>query len=62
MPHKPPARLRELMDELSRAQSEAGDIADKARQEVAGLIRGAGLRPATPVSAGGRSKLGRKKR
>src|SRR5688500_333970 len=62
LPHKPAARLRELMDERNRAQSEAGDIADKARQEVAGLMRGGELKPATAANAARRSKLGRKKR
>ena len=62
MPQKDATRLRELMDALNRAQSEAGDLADKARQEVAGLMRGGQLKPASASNAGGRSKLGRKKR
>lgn len=62
MPQKTAARLRELMDELNRVQSASGDLADKARQEVAGVMRGGELRPATPSNPQRRSKLGRKKR
>jgi hypothetical protein len=62
MPHKTAARLRELMDELNRAQSESGDTADKARQELAGVMRSGELRPASEPIAQQRSKLGRKKR
>lgn len=62
MPQKTAARLRELMDELNRAQSESGDVADKARQELAGVMRGGELKPATEPTSPQRSKPGRKKR
>ena len=50
------------MDELNRAQSESGDVADKARQELAGVMRGGELKPATEPTSPQRSKPGRKKR
>ena len=50
------------MNELNRAQSASGDLADKARQYLAGVMRSNELRPATSSSAARRSKLGRKKR
>lgn len=63
MPQKHAARLRELIDELDRAQAESGDLADMARQELAGLMRGGELEPARGTSAARRStKAGRKKR
>ena len=63
MPHKTAARLRELIQELERAQSESGDLADRARQELSDLARNGELRP---VGTGGEvlrtRKAGRKKR
>ena len=50
------------MDELNRAQSVSGDLADKARQELAGVMRSGELRPASEATAPQRAKLGRKKR
>ena len=63
MPHRTEARLRALMEELKRAQSESGDVADKARQDLSELMRGGQLKPAGPGQAAPRAKkAGRKKR
>jgi hypothetical protein len=51
------------MEELKRAQSESGDVADKARQDLSELMRGGQLKPAGPGQAAPRAKkAGRKKR
>lgn len=63
MPHKAAARLRELLEQLKRAQNESGDLAEQARHELAGLIHDPALRPASASDSGRRKKkAGKKKR
>ena len=72
MPQKTAARLRALLEELTKTQSESGSLAQQARQDIAGVIASGELRPvgtsgssrrkkkaaATPA----RKKQGKKKR
>jgi hypothetical protein len=63
MPHKTASRLRELLEELQRAQHESGGLAQQARQELAGMMNGGELRPVGTAGGGPRKKkAGRKKR
>jgi hypothetical protein len=63
MPHKTASRLRELLEQLQRAQRESGGVAEQARQELAGVINGGELRPVGTIGAMPRKKkAGRKKR
>jgi hypothetical protein len=62
MPYKPSARLRGLIDELSRARTESGQAADEARRELTAILRNRDLTPATAAQRPPRRKAGRKKR
>lgn len=63
MPHKAESRLRDLIEELQRAQDEAGGLAERVRQDVAGAMTGAELRPVgTSGSRTRKKKAGKKKR
>lgn len=56
------SRLRELLEQLKRAQHETGDVAEQARHELAGLINGRALKPASAPDSSRKKKAGRKKR
>ena len=62
MPHKPEARLRELLDQMKRAQNESRVVADRARRELAGMVRGGDLKPVGTSGTAPRKRVGRKKR
>ncbi|HEX6322481.1 MAG TPA: hypothetical protein VFZ36_02050 [Vicinamibacterales bacterium] len=63
MPHKTASRLRELLEQLQRAQHESGDVAEQARQDLAGAISSGELRPVGTAGAVARKKkAGKKKR
>jgi len=49
MPHTT-ERLRQLLDELHRAQRETGHLAERARQELAGVMIANDLKPASPAA------------
>ena len=60
---KATSRMRDLLHELQRTQTEAGGLARQARQDVAGAINGADLRPASASDRTTRKKkAGKKKR
>jgi hypothetical protein len=63
MPHKTTSRLRELLEQLQRAQHESGGLAEQARQDLAGAMHGGDLRPVGTAGAVPRKKkAGKKKR
>lgn len=61
MPHTA-NRLRQLLEELQRAQHESGDVASQARQDLAGAISGSDLRPVGAARSQRKKKAGKKKR
>lgn len=63
MPHKTEARLRQLLEELKRAQSASGDTAQQAREDLAGMMTSGDLRPiGTSGTTLRKKKAGKKKR
>ena len=63
MPNKTTSRLRELLEQLDKAQHQSDGLAQRARLEIAGMMRGGELRPAGPSgSARRKKKAGKKKR
>ena len=63
MPQKTATRLRELLEELERAQNASGDLAAQTRQEIAALMRGGDVKPVgTSGSTSRKKKAGKKKR
>jgi len=63
MPHKTTSRLRELLEQLQRAQHESGGLARQARQDLAGAMNTGDLRPVgTAGDVPRKKKAGKKKR
>ena len=64
MPHKTTSRLRELIEELQKAQHQSDDLAQQARHDLAGAIAGGELRPVgtSGGSTARKKKAGKKKR
>ena len=63
MPQKTTSRLRELLEELQRAQHESGALAEQARHELAEVLRNGELKAVgTSGSIRHKKKAGRKKR
>jgi hypothetical protein len=62
MPHRTTSRLRELLDELQKAQSESGGLVRQARQDIAGVIANDALRPIGTSGSGARKKKAAKKK
>ena len=63
MPHKTASRLRELLEQLQRAQHESRGVAEQARQDLAGVMHAGELRPVGTAGAVPRKKkAGKKKR
>lgn len=62
MPNKTTSRLRELLEQLDKAQHQSDGLAQRARLGIAGMMRGGELRPAGPSGSGRKKKAGKKKR